>query len=325
VRPEIRAEQRPDCIMCGSRGVPLYRGLQDRLFKAPGSWDLSQCPNPQCSLVWLDPMPIVADIGKAYSNYYTHDRRIAPFTEQLASWMLFGVLGLLRERRRLELMCIDRKRPGHLLEIGFGDGRRLEHLSALGWIVEGQEVDPVAVRNARDRGLTVHEGPLPACGLPGGRYTAIVGSHVIEHVHDPIALVQECRRLLAPGGTLVLLTPNTASYGHERFGAAWLHLDPPRHLHLFSARTMEALLSRAGFRDVRVRSTMARAGSVLRGSYDIARRGHHAMGSTPTIATALAEMLHLFKARLNQSRSVHSGEELVAIATKMPTSSEERT
>ena len=42
------------------------------LFNTPGEWDLKKYPNPQCDLVWLNPIPIEEDIGNAYLTYFAH-------------------------------------------------------------------------------------------------------------------------------------------------------------------------------------------------------------------------------------------------------------
>src|SRR5208283_2932444 len=69
---EIRSFPCPKCYLCGADGEPLYAGLRDRLFNAPGEWGLKRCPNSECGLVWLDPMPLEEDIGIAYESYFTH-------------------------------------------------------------------------------------------------------------------------------------------------------------------------------------------------------------------------------------------------------------
>lgn len=68
----IRAEARPECYLCGSAGEPLHQGLRDRINHAPGVWNISRCSNRSCGLMWLNPMPLEADIGEAYRTYYTH-------------------------------------------------------------------------------------------------------------------------------------------------------------------------------------------------------------------------------------------------------------
>ena len=57
-RAGIAVEQVPVCLLCGSRGQPLYESLSDRMFDAPGAWGYLQCP--ACGLVWLNPRPVPA-------------------------------------------------------------------------------------------------------------------------------------------------------------------------------------------------------------------------------------------------------------------------
>jgi SAM-dependent methyltransferase len=85
---------------------------------------------------------------------------------------------------------------------------------------------------------------------PGG-YDVITLSHVIEHVHDPSALLRAIYRMLRPGGLLWLETPNLDSLGHARFGRNWRGLEPPRHLLLFSVDSLKFALAQAGFTRLR--------------------------------------------------------------------------
>jgi hypothetical protein len=63
----------PACYLCGSDGARLYEGLIDTTYGAPGVWNLNRCPNPDCGLVWLDPMPSASEVFKACRVYYTHE------------------------------------------------------------------------------------------------------------------------------------------------------------------------------------------------------------------------------------------------------------
>lgn len=284
---EIRTRFCPECYLCGAPGKPLYQGLRDRLFGAPGEWNLNECPNPECGLVWLDPVPVEEDIGKAYAAYYTHQENSA--NEQgnglrvflrLNLWRVFNLLlrttMLHRERKQRELMYLNEMTPGRLLEVGCGNGCLLVQMRARGWEVEGQEVDPKAAAHARSaHGVTVHLGTLENTSFPNDSFDAVIMNHVIEHVHDPVALLAECYRIMKPGGLLVAVTPNVESYGHKRFGGCWRDLDPPRHLHLFSVGTLMVCAKKAGFRSVETWTTSVNAAIIYLDSRDIQVSGKH--------------------------------------------------
>jgi methionine biosynthesis protein MetW len=142
------------------------------------------------------------------------------------------------------------------LDVGCGSGILLARMKSLGWDAYGIEVDANAVQAARDRGLDIRHGQLADCKFPDNHFDAVHLSHVIEHVYEPAALLRECHRVLKPGGTLVVLTPNTASWGHRRFKEWWLNLDPPRHLILFNRRNFRALVEKAGFTITRLDSSI---------------------------------------------------------------------
>ena len=68
----------PSCICCGSAGHLIHTQLIDRLFSAPGKWNIRQCAGSDCGLAWLDPQPARRDIGKLYRNYWTHGSTETP-------------------------------------------------------------------------------------------------------------------------------------------------------------------------------------------------------------------------------------------------------
>lgn len=281
---QIRTQSNPRCTVCGTLGEPLYRRLRDRLFGAPGEWDLKKCSNQNCGLLWLDPMPIEEDIGKAYHNYYTHQDPSVPATTLLRRvyrrikagylagkygyeagntsplFRLLGFLFYLHPGRRASLdasvFYLPTQPGARLLEVGCGSGATLKGMVDLGWHAEGVDFDAKSVRNARSKGLTVHHGDLIAQKYEDSTFDAIVMSHVIEHVPDPLQVLQESYRILKPGGVLVVLTPNTGSFGHWIYRDNWRGLEPPRHLHLFNARSLSNLSLVAKFDDVSCHSSV---------------------------------------------------------------------
>ena len=70
---DIRCNPCPHCVFCGARGTFIYKKLVDRIFGAPGEWNLKKCVDKECGVIWLDPQPLSEDIVKAYQSYYTHN------------------------------------------------------------------------------------------------------------------------------------------------------------------------------------------------------------------------------------------------------------
>lgn len=286
----MRAAPRPKCLLCGHAGATEYRGMRDRLYSATGEWSLARCTNPACRLLWLDPMPLTEDLHLAYETYFTHGTTVAstaaghvpsafrtPFRSLRDLAMNLG--GIRRDVVTLAHLGLESDAPGRVLELGAGDGERLRRLRARGWQVEGQDVDPDAdVFSLRHEGVAVHLGPLEGLALAPASYDAIVMSHVIEHVPDPLATLRTCAALLKPGGKVVAVTPNTASFGARRYGAAWMALEPPRHLHLFNAVNLAELARQAGYGRVAVRTTGANGAGVALGSRSIRDTGRFRMG-----------------------------------------------
>lgn len=339
----IRAEPVAHCALCRAQGRILYSGLKDRSYAAPGVWDLRQCTDSQCGMVWLDPMPVPEDIGLAYQGYYTHDQP-APGPSMLRnavygvwdsylgvrfgyahgvgpSWVKpFSRLALLHPGGRDELDAAAMhlpapKRKARVLDVGCGSGVLLARMKALGWDVEGVEVDPGAVEAGRKRGLAVRLGTLHEQRFPDASFDAIHSAHVIEHVHDPVGLLKECRRILRPGGNLVFLTPNIQSWGHETYREAWLNLDPPRHLILFTAAGMRRAAGEAGLSIERIDSSIRTAWVYGALSECIRRTGRAEMSELGKAGNILRGIRFQLRERRRIRANPMAGDELRLFAT----------
>jgi len=345
---EIRSDPCPACYLCANPGELLYQGLPDRLFGAPGKWNLRRCANPACGLVWLDPMPRKEEIYKAYQDYYTHQgsaanrnswfRLVRAFknrltkegylswkygyrSDALATWRrLLGMLIYCEPNRRAyaDLGAMFQKvRPqGRFLDVGCGNGWLLAEMAALGWQVAGIDPDPKAVATARNSGFDAQVGDLADQDYPENYFDTVSLCHVVEHVHDPVGLLQQCYHILKPGGQVVVVTPNIESWGHRLFKASWLGLDPPRHVYLFSEPLLHQLAERAGFGKIKLWTSMREAEQNFLATRSIQRHGAYP-GPDPqgwglkiwARSMYLAEWL-ILKARPSW------GEEIVAVLEK---------
>lgn len=319
----IVVESQPACYLCGHAGESLYNGLEDYLFGAPGKWSFKKCSNMDCGHIWLDPAPTRENIHKVYQNYYTHGQ---PSSVQytLAARIIRSILHpvsirLLRmrnERNRYKYMYLDRMLAGRLLEVGCGNGKRLVRFRDLGWEVMGQEVDDLAATHVRKtHKIDVHLGSLQTLPQDIEKFDVVIMSHVIEHVHDPISLLITCHHLLKENGVLVVMTPNAASYGHRKFGKFWRGLEPPRHLHLFTCKTLVQVVNSAGFIRQTCWTVAVGANGIGQGSQLPALRT--ASGSRIfTVRDVLRGIWFQIAAMLILRKAKDSGEECVLMAYK---------
>lgn len=341
---EIRARPYPNCYVCGAKGQMLYQGLRDHLFSAPGKWDFKECPRPECGLLWLDPMPLEEEIGKAYQDYYTHQmipstkdtpaRQVYRFVKRgylahkygyygrpLTSWnRLLSLLIYLHPGRRADfdfsVMYLPAQTNGRLLEVGCGNGWMLKSMQDLGWEVRGVDRDPVAVQYAKGQGLEVCLGTLETQRNSANYFDAVTMSHVIEHVHDPLRLLTESHRVLKAGGRLVVVTPNSKSWGHKLFKEAWRGLEPPRHLHVFTPSALRNLAEKAGFRKSYVSTTIRDANELFIASQALRSWSKSASNPQPPRALRMkARGMQLMEWLLLKVRP-DLGEEIVLIGEK---------
>jgi SAM-dependent methyltransferase len=141
-----------------------------------------------------------------------------------------------------------RRKPGSVLEVGCGSGVMLAAFRRRGWDVLGIERnDEAAAAGRREQGVEILTGGV--AGLPAdARFDLIVLFQVLEHLADPVAVLSECARRLAPGGKVVVNVPNFSSWQSRFAGPLWLHLDVPRHLVHYTPETLANTLGRAGLR-----------------------------------------------------------------------------
>lgn len=303
-----------------------YAEVEDYYFGSPGVWKISKC-SASCGTLWLNPAPLASEIVKAYDNYHTHSGKHRPRTlhRRIRSLYEKGLNFRLRfsdayqdlKKYRLDrrLMHLGGLPKGRVLDVGCGSGRLLRRMERLGWEVEGIDFDQAATENiSRKYGIKTHVGDVRHLPFSAESFDAIVMNHVIEHVDNPLAVLEACTRLLRPGGRLVMITPNALSVAHRRFGKYWRGLEAPRHFQIFSRQGLRKCVERAGLTALVSETFSCDADVVYRVSEELvctkSGKAYNALRSTKRSKLAmLAEQRRL-------TRSPDCGEDIVVVAQK---------
>ncbi|MBI1175182.1 MAG: methyltransferase domain-containing protein [Sideroxydans sp.] len=164
-----------------------------------------------------------------------------------------------------------------LLDVGCSSGSFLGSAVKLGFRAEGVEPAARAAQSAQAAGLTVHQGLLQEAGYADGQFDAVTLFEVIEHLKEPADLLRECRRILRPGGIMLVGTGNAASWSAAAMGAKWEYLDIDKHgghISFYTPHSISMLAQQAGFAvaDIRTRGVrFCDRGDCAPGLYTIAK------------------------------------------------------
>ncbi len=248
------------CIVCKEKVFSFLFRTRDRMFDIPGFFDVKRCR--RCGLVFLDPQPSQEILRKHYprQQYYSYKMEIKG---------LSGLISLFRSyliRHYYEPTILSRvfsvlvqgvpaipqklhKGLVKILDVGCGSGKTLALLKELGWDIYGLEIDKNAVKVARERGLVNVKlgGYEKIASFPNNYFDSIRLYHVIEHLPDPRSCLKLIYKKLKIGGEIILGTPNIDSAVSKLFGKFWYNLDIPRHLFIFSPKTLSKIVKSEGF------------------------------------------------------------------------------
>jgi SAM-dependent methyltransferase len=148
----------------------------------------------------------------------------------------------------------DALRPGTtFLDYGCGGGAYLDRAKAAGCATIGVDVSPVARERVAKKGhLALPDDPAAWGAVADGSVTFVRMNHVLEHLYRPREALAGLAKKMAPGARIHLALPNPDGWTARAFRSLWHGLDCPRHAILYPPAALRAILSDAGFRDIRV-------------------------------------------------------------------------
>jgi SAM-dependent methyltransferase len=143
--------------------------------------------------------------------------------------------------------------PARLLEVGCAAGDAVRVAADLGYTPLGVDPGRDAIARARRRfpDLEFREGGLDDAVGRDERFVAIAMFDVIEHIPEPHAFADALTARLAPGGRLLVVTPNAASLSARALGGRWFHAFT-EHVVLYSAAALDRLFLSRGLRRERL-------------------------------------------------------------------------
>jgi SAM-dependent methyltransferase len=244
------------CLLCQADDPVGLFEAKDRLHGIQGTFTYVQCR--RCGLVYMNPQVVPEDLGSLYpADYEAHGA-----AEKAGGFAIHRVQQRLRRRPgfdRLSRGLVNVKIPwpiyrtltseSRVLDVGCGAGSFLAQVRQdRGCQVYGVDVSGAAARRAKTlHGIEVFEGALPDAPFPESSFDVITAWWSLEHMPDPLATVSRMYRLLKDGGHCFLGLPNFCSINARWFKSRWFHLDPPRHLSIWTPRTATQMLQEYGF------------------------------------------------------------------------------
>lgn len=228
------------CLACGGSALDHWATARDVEYRSvPDSFDYLRCRS--CDALSISPVPRDR-LGEIYPDtYYSFAGAGASLAERVKQ-------ALDRRMFRRLFAAIPGERLA-ALDVGGGSGWLLGQARAVEPRLRATtvvDIDAQAQAAARAAGHDFFLGRIEAFETDR-RYDLILLLNLIEHVEDPVAVLAKVRGLLAPGGQVLVKTPNHDSLDARLFRRrSWGGLHCPRHWVLFTPESFRRAAASAG-------------------------------------------------------------------------------
>ncbi|MFQ5720163.1 MAG: class I SAM-dependent methyltransferase [Acidobacteriota bacterium] len=278
-------EDHEACDVCAAP-PPLEPHLAVSLMGVADAW---VCRCPTCGFRQVRPRLGPGEIRSLYPTDYFDSRGTIGFGDYARQQQRYG-----REAFFLAKQLARIAPAGRLLEVGCALGFLLDALRRESrWETVGLDISPFAVHFARSRyNLDVRCATLDEAHLEANSFDFIIQKDLLEHVNNPRRHLEETRRLLRPGGQVLIVTPNgeanlrplarlatrLAAAGHPASQPEdALPLIDQGHLSFFTAPNLRRLLADTGLVPVHFRTIRLKRGLRALGWTLSRRQRHHAV------------------------------------------------
>ncbi len=229
------SEKEQSCTICGSDQKMIFSYRDYRYYRC--------C---DCGLVSTYPLPDPATLDSHYAKKFRDGnyQLLQAYSEQY-KMVYEGFVNILTAELQSRGQALQDKK---ILDIGCFTGEFLELLQQRGADVYGLELQSEAVDIAgRKLPGRIFKADVFSNDFPQIPCDIVTLMGVIEHVTDPVKLLQRSTALLKEGGILLLQTPDSSSLFARITGKFWPPYAPVEHIHLFSRKSIENLLKELGY------------------------------------------------------------------------------
>ena len=212
-----------NCINCNSthlKTMSVYSGAF-----------LVKCAD--CGLVFGKKQPSTTELTAHYTNYPRYTS-LSPITEKRYGELL----------DKFELY----RKSNNIIDLGCSNGLFLECAKKRGWIVYGTEYAQESIDYCADRNIKVFKSDKLPPEFFNLQFDVITSFEVIEHINTPNAEMEFIKKILRKGGAFYVTTPNFNSVSRMILKDRWNVIEYPEHLTYYTARTLNDLMQKYGFK-----------------------------------------------------------------------------
>ncbi len=225
------------CPLCQSQGINLFNKYPNRI--------LFNCLN--CNIIFVWPLPgqkYIKDIYKTRKYYQNNKDKIIGYRNYNNHRKILTSY-YFKKLNEIDNYKIGKK--GKVLDVGCAYGFFLQAAKKWGWQVTGVDISPYAIKMLKKNKIKGIVGDLRKIKFPQNSFDLVTTFHTLEHANDPVSLLKEIKRILKPGGMILVGVPDQKCLLARLLGKKWHGWQHEPHLFWFDKKSLYLLLNSLGF------------------------------------------------------------------------------